>query len=210
VVAQLEKDWPTAEKVGRQALGAARAVLPPGDVTILQIHRSLAITLRAQKRFADARLELEASRAELTRSKTPDPLELARTDLTLCDLEQNAGPDASASRIIEVCRRAAAGVTEAVGADHPLRATALAHLALSLESSAPAEALATYSEALRILAAHPEHAPTVRHEFLAGVARAALAAGRPAEALAWFGKMPEAAAKLPELEARLKKARRRR
>ena len=210
VIAQLEKNYPEAEKAGRQALEVARAVLPPGDVTTLQIHRSLAISLRAQQRFADARVELEASRAELTRSKTPDPLELARTDLTLCDLEQNAGKDASASRVVEVCRRAAAGVTDAVGADHPLRATALAHLALSLEESAPAEALATYGEALRILAAHPEHAPGVRHQFLAGAARAALAAGRPADGLAWFEKMPEAAAKLPELEARLKKARRRR
>jgi tetratricopeptide (TPR) repeat protein len=210
VVAQLEKDWPAAETSGRQALEVARTVLPPGDAGILQIHRSLALSLRHQKRIADARAELEAARAEFTRSGTPDPLEVARTDLTLCDLEQNAGAGRSSSRTVEVCRRAADGVTLALGADHPLRATALAHLALSREEQAPGEALDLYSEALRILAAHPEHAPGARPEFLAGVARAALAAGRPGEALVWFEKMPEAARKVPELEARLKKARRRR
>ncbi|HEU5059924.1 MAG TPA: protein kinase, partial [Kofleriaceae bacterium] len=146
VVAQLEKDWPAAEKSGRQALEVARKVLPPGDVGILQIHRSLALSLRHQKRIAGARAELEAARAEFTRSGAPDPLEVARTDLTLCDLEQNTGADRSSSRTVEVCRRAADGVTRALGADHPLRATALAHLALSREEQAPGEALDLYSE----------------------------------------------------------------
>jgi len=72
------------------------------------------------------------------------------------------------------------------------------------------ESLALYGEALRVLALHPEHAAGFHHEFLAGLARAALAAHRPADALLWFERMPEAAAKLPELAAALKKARRRR
>ena len=207
VIAQLEKDWSQAEMFGRQALQVARTVLAPGDGTTVGIHRSLAISLRAGGRLAEARAELEAARAELGRRPVPEALEVARIDLALCDLEQNAG---GGGRAVERCRRAADGVTAALGREHPLRATALAQLAHAVEESAPAEALALYREGLGILAAHPEQGAAFRHEFLAGLARAALAAGRPDEALAWFAKMPEAAAKVPELEARLRRARRRR
>jgi len=209
VVSQLEKRWKDAELLGRQALFVARAVLPPGDSRIIGMLRSLAISLRAQEQFAGARMELDAARAELARDADAQPLEVARMDLAICDLEQSAGP-ARASQVVPVCRQALDGVTRTLGADHPLRATALAQLARALEERAPAESLALYGEALRVLALHPEHAADFHHEFLAGLARAALAAHRPADALAWFDRMPEAAAKLPELEAALKKARRRR
>jgi hypothetical protein len=103
--------------------------------------------------------------------------------------------------------QAAEAVRAALGPDHPTTAIARAHLAFAIERDRPAEALALYSDGLRILSLHPEQLTAAIPDYLSGVGRAALAARKPAVALAWFDRHPVHAGKVTELRAALERVR---
>jgi hypothetical protein len=67
----------------------------------------------------------------------------------------------------------------------------------------PAEALPLYDEALRLLVALPGHTSRDDVDLLRQVAEAALRAHRPAAALAWFDRIPAAAARLADVRRQL-------
>ena len=206
IAAKLRKDAPRAERLAIESLELARELFPAGNGFIVTGHQNLADVRMLQGRMADARAELDAARAELTRAKVPDSAELARMDLKICNLAQASERSSSEP----VCRRAADGVRAALGPDHPTTAIALAHLAYAIERDRPAEALELYQDGLRILSLHPEQLKSAIPEYLAGLGRAALAAHEPEVALVWFDRQRAAAGELKDLRAALERMRRRR
>jgi hypothetical protein len=208
IVAKLRKDGPRAERLAIEALELARSLFPPGNSFIVSGHRNLSDVRVLQGRLADARAELDAAHAELMRAKVPDAVDLARLELTMCGLAQKGPSEVPASEAI--CRQAADAVRAALGPDHPTTAIARAHLAFAIEGDRPAEALALYSDGLRILSLHPEQLTSAIPDYLSGVGRAALAARKPAVALAWFDRHPGPARKLTELRVALERMRARR
>ena len=209
IIAKLRKDAPRAERLAIEALELARSLFRPGNGFIVGGHRNLSDVRVLQGRLADARAELDAAHAELMRAKAPDAVNLARLELTMCGLAQK-GPPREVRASEAICRQSARAVRAALGPDHPTTAIARAHLAFAIESDRPAEALALYSDGLRILSLHPEQLTTAIPDYLSGVGRAALAARKPAVALAWFDRHPGPAKKLTEMRVALERMRRRR
>jgi eukaryotic-like serine/threonine-protein kinase len=209
IIAKLRKDAPRAERLAIEALELARSLFRPGNSFLVSGHRNLSDVRVLQGRLADARAELDAAHAELLRAKAPDAVDLARMELTMCGLAQK-GPPGEVPASEPICRRAADAVRAALGPDHPTTAIARAHLAFAIEKKRPAEALELYSDGLRILSLHPEQLTAAIPDYLSGVGRAALAAGKPAVALAWFDRHPGPAGKLTELRVALERRRARR
>ncbi len=209
IIAKIRKDAPRAERLAIEALELARSLFPPGNGLIVTGHRNLSDVRVLQGRLSDARAELDAAHAELMRAKVPDAVNLARLELTMCALAQK-GPPKQVRASEAICRKAADAVRASLGPDHPTTAISRAHLAFAIESDRPAEALELYSDGLRILSLHPEQLTAAIPDYLSGVGRAALAARKPAVALAWFDRHPAHAKKVTELRVALERMRRRR
>lgn len=86
---------------------------------------------------------------------------------------------------------------------HPLIYYGLAENARMLSYEHPADSLPLYDEALKLFTANPERDRSYEPETLEEVAQAALRAGKPQIALKWFDRLPESAASLGELRAKL-------
>jgi hypothetical protein len=83
---------------------------------------------------------------------------------------------------------------------------ALNELARMTARDHPGDAVPIYDEALRFHLQRESRALAEDLELLTGIGNASLAARRPAAALGWFARLPEAATRLAELRAQLERA----
>jgi tetratricopeptide (TPR) repeat protein len=157
--------------------------------------------LREQRRFSEARVELDRAHAILARSLPPDHPTAIVFDIYVAQLEDAEGHRDQAvqtvRRVVEATRRAKATSS--------LR-FALNELARMVARSAPRDALPIYDELLRLNLEFKGRSTRHDVETLEHLAEVALEAHRPEAAIAWFDRMPEAAREIPEVRRRLDRA----
>ncbi|MEJ7598886.1 MAG: serine/threonine-protein kinase [Kofleriaceae bacterium] len=199
-VATRQKAWPAAEASLRVALDIDLTVRGPTHPETIQLHQMLARALREQGNFGDARAELDRARASLTEAPPtmPAKVELEISYARLALLEHNW-------RVAEGHARKAVAAHAKINASTASRAAAISVLADAVAPRDPRAALELYDQALTLAISQPSRDRNGESEVLAEVARLALASKRPAVALAWFDRMPESAAGLGALRAKLER-----
>jgi tetratricopeptide (TPR) repeat protein len=194
-------DWASAERHARAAVAVNVAVRGPNHPDIAKNRINLAHMLREQKRFTEARAELDQARAILVRSLPPDHPSVVVFDVYVAQLEEAEGHRdqavQTARRAVEASRRAKATSS--------LR-FALNELARMVARTAPRDALPVYDEVLRLNLEFKGRATHQDVELLEHFADVALEAHRPEAAIAWFDRMPEAAREIPDVRRRLDRA----
>jgi tetratricopeptide (TPR) repeat protein len=194
-------DWLAAERHARAAVEMNVAVRGANHPDIAKNRLNLARILREQKKFVEARGELERARAVLQRSLPPSHPSAIVFDLYVAQLEEDEGhwDDAVrlARRVVDATRRAQA---------KPNLRFALAELARMVAHTSPRDALAVYDEVLRLNLEFTGRSVHQDAEVLDHLAAVALRADRPQAAIAWFDRMPEAAKQLTDTRRRLDSA----
>ena len=198
-IAARRKDWPASEHHGRTAVQINTAVKGSDHLDTARARTQLARALRHQRKLQEARSELELAQAAFA-EKLPAHPDRVLVNIGFAQIAETAGDHAEAVRLgAEVLARLRA--VEDV--PRPQLAFVLAEVARFTAHEHPAAALPLYDEALTIHVANAQRDEGGDVETLEEVARAALAAKRPAAALRWFDAMPKAAAALPALRAEL-------
>ena len=204
-VAARREDWPAAEAALRVALEIALAVRGAVHPETIQVRRLIARALREQGKLAEARAELEQARRDLAESPPTMPakieLDVAFARLALVEKKWREA-EAAAQRAVDAYAKVDALVES--------RAVAQAVLAEAMAARDPRAAVELYDRALHLAETQPSRDRTADVETLEKLAEIALAAKRPALALAWFDRLPDAAAHLGEWRAKLERAKARR
>ena len=200
-VAARRKDWPAAETALRASLAVHLLVFGPAYHWSIQNRTLIARALREQGKLREARAELERAR-ESAADAPPTMLEKIEVDVGFARLAivEKRWRDAEAHA------RAAVAAYEAIDAKVSTRAAALLTLAEAVAPRDPRKALDLYDRGLTLATTQVSRDRHLDVEVLEDVAKVALAAKRPARALAWFDKLPDAAAHLGALRARLERA----
>jgi tetratricopeptide (TPR) repeat protein len=200
-VAARREDWPTAEAALRVALAIDLEVRGPTHHETIQLRTLIARALREQGNLREARAELEHARESAAEAPPTMPMrievDVAFARLAIVEHEWRAA---------EAHARTAVSAYEAIDASVEARAAALSVLAEAVAPRDPRKALDLYERALALASTQVSRDRHADVEVLEKVAEVALAAKRPASALAWFDKLPEAAAHLGALRARLERA----
>jgi hypothetical protein len=166
---------------------------------------NLAHMLREQRRFAEARAELALAGASLQRSLPATHPSVVLLEIYVAQVDEAEGHWDGA---VQTARRVVGGARR-TGDPATLR-FALGELARMTAHAAPADALAIYDEVLRLNLAQQGRSVHADVEALRELADVALRARRPAAALAWFDRMPDAAGLLADVRRRLEGAKLRR
>jgi len=185
-------DWRAADRHARAAIAMNVVVLGPDHRDVAKSRILLAAALSKQR-----------ARAILARALPATHPSNVTFDTYLAQLEADEGH-------WDLAVRAAREVVDAMrNAEVPsnVRAYSVAQLARMVAHSAPRDALPLYDEALRLYTAQDVRSRHDDIEMLRQVAGAALQAHRPAAALVWFDRMPEAALQLAALRGQLDRAR---
>jgi len=183
-------DWATAERHARAAVAMNTVVAGPDYPGTATNRIHLARILREQKRFAEARAELDLARASLERSLPATHPSRLLFDIHVAELEEAEGHQ---GRAIELCR----GVVDAIQhADVPAtqRAWAVSQLAATVGRRAPRDGVPLYEQALQVYTDQRTAPTRGATELLQALAALALKAHQPAAALRWFDRLPAAAA----------------
>jgi tRNA A-37 threonylcarbamoyl transferase component Bud32/tetratricopeptide (TPR) repeat protein len=201
-VAARRNDWPASEAALRVGLDADLAVRGPSHPETIQLRSMLARALREQRRFGEAREQIELARAGLADASPamPEKIELDVDEARILKAEDKwADAEKLAKRAVDAFAKSTARAAK--------RAAALELLAEIVAHRSPRDALAIYDEAFTVHTSQPSRDQSGDAESLAQFANVALAAKRPAIVLAWFDKLPEAAKDLTDLRAKLERAR---
>jgi tetratricopeptide (TPR) repeat protein len=200
-VAAHRKDFTSAETSLRVALEIDLAVRGPVHPETIKKRDLLAQALREQGKLAEARAELEHARRDLAESPPTMPAKIA-LDVSLARLatveKKYVEAEAAAQKAVDGYAKIDARVST--------RAAALSVLAEAMAPRDPRTALEIYDQALRLAETQQSRDRSQDVETLEMVGKIALAAKRPAIALAWFDKLPDASAGLGDLRAKLERA----
>jgi tetratricopeptide (TPR) repeat protein len=198
-IAEDRQDWSEAERHARAAVAMNVAVRGATHPDVARNRIQLATMLRHERRFADARVELELARAIVERAFPATHARVVIFDINFAMLADDEGYWDEAIRIA----RRVVDQSRQARVPEDLLAWVISELAGMIAHRAPAEALPLYDEALHVHVALPGHSVRDGVELLQQFASAALRARRPAAALAWFDRLPEAAARLAEVRRQL-------
>nr|MBA3398135.1 tetratricopeptide repeat protein [Deltaproteobacteria bacterium] len=197
-VAARREDWPASEASLRVALEIDLAVRGPAHPETNKLRTLIARALREQGKRPEARAELERARTSLAESPPTMP---AKIELGVAfarvDLAEKKWRDAEAHA------KQAVDAYEAIDASVSARAAALLVLAEAVAPRDPREALELYERALALVITQASRDRHGDREVLEKLAEIALAAKRPAIALAWFDRWPHATVALGDLRAQL-------
>jgi tetratricopeptide (TPR) repeat protein len=203
-VAWRRDDWSGSERHCRAAAELYTSTLGADHPLTAKSLMFLGRALSKLGRFDEARIALERARAVQEKAMPPGQPERIHTGLYLAQIAE--------------ARRDFAGAEElALGALAALRqhgipvarhAFALSELARIASHRSLARGLDYYDEALQAHVSNPGRDRSGDRELLVDMTKVALAANQPRRVLAWFAKLPDAAAALPDLRARLAAKRR--
>jgi tetratricopeptide (TPR) repeat protein len=198
-ISEDRKDWPAAVRHARAAVEMNVAVRGTAHPDTARNRILLARMLCQAGRFAEARSELELARATLERALPANHADVVSHGIRFAQLAEAEGHRDEAVRIARhaVERSRAAKVPDAY------LVFVISELARMTAHGAPGEALPLYDEALRLQAAEKGRSLHDDIDLLQHLADAAVRAHRPGAALAWFDRMPEAAAQLVALRRQL-------
>jgi tetratricopeptide (TPR) repeat protein len=202
-IAANRNDWAAAERHARAAIAINLVVVGPDHPGVANNRIQLARVLREQKRFSEARAEIERARATFERALPANHPTRLTFDLYPALVDDAEG---RTERAIDATRRVVAAIEHA-DVPEPQRAFAILQLATLVSHRSPSEALPIFEQALRGYVA-PD-APRKRGdvELLRAFSEAALHAGQPAVALRWFDQVPAAlSAELADLRQQLERA----
>jgi len=200
-IAARRKDWSGSEARDRDALAIDVAVRGPDAPETARVRVYLARALREQKRFADARAELTKARASLTKSLPATHPEVIELDLRVAQVAEAQGQYAEAEQL---ARRTVDGLRAANHTGYELTYSTM-ELARMVAHRDPVASLPIYDEAFTLDVRQKDRDLDGDVESLREFAEAALAAKRPAAALAWFDRMPAAAERLAGVRAKLRR-----
>ncbi|TMQ13420.1 MAG: serine/threonine protein kinase [Deltaproteobacteria bacterium] len=198
-IAEDRKDWPEAVRHARAAVEMNVAVRGAGHPDTARNRIQLAEMLRHAGRIAEARSELELARATLERVLPANHAEIVVLGIHFAQLAEAEGHRDEA---VQIARRAVER-TRAAKVPNTYFVFVISELARMTADDAPGEALPLYDEALRLHVAEQGHSLHDDIDLLQQLADAAVRAHRPGAALAWFDRMPEAAAQLASLRRQL-------
>ncbi|MDQ3338731.1 MAG: protein kinase [Myxococcota bacterium] len=199
-VAARREDWPSSEASLRVALGINLAVRGPAHPETIKVRTLISRALREQGSYAEARAELERASTSLAESPPTMPAKI-ELDVSFARL----GLAEKKWRDAETHARKAVDAYAAIDVSVEARAAALSVFAEAVAARDAGEALVLYDRALALASTQASRDRHADREVLAKLAEIALAAKRPAVALAWFDKWPDAAAGLGEVRAQLER-----
>jgi len=196
-------DLEAAVGYGSRAVDAMVRIYGSDHPSTAYARCNLGLALSDLQRHAEAVEQLTLGEAALRRTLGAAHADVSMTQLDLGEVLEKASRFDEAERID---RTAVESMRSVLAADHPNLAYGLSELARMVAHRAPAEAIPLYDEAMQIDTAHPDRNPEGDASMLQEIAATGLAAHRPDWALGWFGRLPAAAAQLPELEKKLRQA----
>jgi tetratricopeptide (TPR) repeat protein len=192
VVARKRHDLAGAERHERAAIAISAAAHGPDNEVTAEFRVNLVDLLARRHRLAEARAELARARTSYRQALPAESAEVIMLDVREAQLAEAEGHARDAVRLarpaIERLRHTSVPAVKL--------AEALRRLARMVAHDQPGDALPIYDEAIRLGRERkpPDIAEDV--ELLNGAADAAERAHRPAAALPWFTRMPEAANQL--------------
>jgi tetratricopeptide (TPR) repeat protein len=205
-VARERKDWESVVRHSKAAVAQLARLHGTDNIDLAVARRELGRALGQLERYDEA-IEPMSACAEVFRRVGPTHPDTLAVALELGELQEKAGRYLDAERN----DREAVELVRGQGKEaRPRLGRALLELARMVAYRAPSEALPIYDEGMRIVAALPDVEVEEQVEALQEMSKAALATQRARWMLTWFDRLPQAAARLPELRRRLVKAARRR
>lgn len=201
-LANQRREWAAAERHARTSLDVNLAVRGAENPATARSRLLLSRALREQHRFAEARTEVAEARAVMTRAL---PATHPRRILVDMDEAHIANLEGNWDDAVRLGRRAVAGLREHEGKPFDL-AYAISSLATFVAHRAPLEALPLYEEALGLNAQQKVHDIHADVDELRELTEVALRAHKPAVAIRWFDRLPEAAKQLAAERAQLDRA----
>lgn len=201
-IAHKRRDWRASERHARTALAIQLEAYSPKSVDTAALYDFVARALREQRRFDEARAQLELARAAYERALPEDHISRIMLELDFAQIDADAGRSAAAA---QAARQVVARL-RAVKAPPRMLVVGLSVLAAWTARASPQAGLPIYEETLEQLILTPGRDPAATTAFLSEVARVASAAGRPRTALAWISRFPEVATRVADVKARLEAA----
>ena len=198
-VAWRQQDFARSEKHCRAAADVYAASIGPDHRTTAKSRLYLGRALRKLGRLEEAQTEIERARTTYEKTLPPENVERIQADVYVAQVAAERGNFGEAETL---ARRALAAMRQH-GLPLHQHAFTLSELARFVSHRDPVEALGFYDEALTIHVAQAARDKSGDIETLTELANVALAAKQPQRALAWFSKMPESAAQLPDLRKAL-------
>jgi tetratricopeptide (TPR) repeat protein len=204
--ARERNDLEAAVRYGTEAVSDKFRTAGTGNVETASARCQLGQALSDLKRHEEAIAQVLICDRDLRRAYGAKSLEVVLNGLGVATILEEGGRIAEAEKM----DREAVQILRAAAPPDPANLSlALVELARVVAHRSPAEAVPLYDEGMRMSTALPDRKKDEDVTLLKEIARTGLAARRARWALAWFDRLPHAAAKLPKLKRRLVKARRR-
>lgn len=198
-IAWRREDWAGSERHCRLAAEVYTSALGADHPLTSKSLMFRARALRKLHRLDEATETLLRARAIQEKTMPAGNQERIHTDLYLAQIAEDQHDHARAE---ELALRAVTALREH-GIPPHLQSFALSELARIIAYRDPARALDYYDDAIRGYITNAGRDPSGDTELLTDMTKAALAAHQPGRALAWFDKLPAAAAALPALRESL-------
>ena len=204
-VARERKDWEAAARHSQASIAQMARLHGTDNLELAFSRRELGHALSELERHGEAIEQMKMCVGVFSRVGPRHPDTLV-AQLELGELYEKAKRYTEAEKID---RETVKALREGGKSSRDHLSSGLLELARMVAYRSPAEAIPTYDEGMRIYMKRSDVVDEERAEVFEEVSKVALAAGKAKWMLAWFDRVPRAAARLPALRKKLVKASRR-